>query len=149
MKKAHLSSGVIFTFYEFENFMGPICNKPLFWKSWTPQSDRPCFANSGTTPHPLEGRILGPPSPLKAEFREPPLSHGCLHSYAANQKFLKGIECTAHMFLQQISTIKSLDRGKRGYFGNHKVISYHLQSTRGAQPPGQLSLYLLNDINSL
>ena len=54
-----------------------------------------------------------------------------------------------HMFLQQISTIKSHDRGKPGYFGNHKVISYHLQLTRGAQPPGQLSLYLLNDINSL
>ena len=29
---------------------------------------------------------------------------------------------------------------KRGYFGNHKVISYHLQLTRGAQPSGQLSL---------
>ena len=44
---------------------------------------------------------------------------------------------------------KSHDRGKRGYFGNHKVISYHLPLTRGAQPPGQLSLYLLNDLNSL
>ena len=55
----------------------------------------------------------------------------------------------AHVFLRQISAIKSHDRGKRGYFGNHKVISYHLQLTRGAQPPGQLSLYLLNDINSL
>ena len=54
-----------------------------------------------------------------------------------------------HMFLRQISTIKSVDRGKRGYFGNHKVISYHLQLTRGAQPSGQSSLYLLNDINSL
>ena len=55
----------------------------------------------------------------------------------------------AHIFLRHISTIKSHDRGKGGYFGNHKVISYHLQLTRGAQPPGQLSLYLLNDINSL
>ena len=45
-----------------------------------------------------------------------------------------------HMFLRQISTIKSHDVGKEGYFGNHKVISYHLQLTRGAQPPGQLSL---------
>ena len=54
-----------------------------------------------------------------------------------------------HMFLQQVSTIRSHDRGKRGYFGNTKVISYHLQLTRGTQPPGQLSLYLLNDINSL
>ena len=54
-----------------------------------------------------------------------------------------------HMLLRQILTIKSHDRGKRGYFSNHKVISYHLQLTRGAQPPGQLSLYLLNDINSL
>ena len=45
-----------------------------------------------------------------------------------------------HMFLRQISTIKSHDHGKRGYFGNYKVISYHLQSTRSAQPPGQLSL---------
>ena len=35
----------------------------------------------------------------------------------------------AHMFLRQISTIKSHDRGKRGYFGNHKVISHHLQLT--------------------
>ena len=59
------------------------------------------------------------------------------------------VRSLAHMFLRQISTIKSHDRGKRGYFGNHKVISYHLQLTRGAQPPGQLSLYLLNDINSL
>ena len=54
-----------------------------------------------------------------------------------------------HIFLRQISTIKSYDLGKLGYFCNHKVISYHLQLTRGAQPPGQLSLYLLNDINSL
>ena len=54
-----------------------------------------------------------------------------------------------HMLLWQIATIKSHDRGKRGYFGNHKVISYHLQLSRGAQPPGQLSLYLLDDINSL
>ena len=45
-----------------------------------------------------------------------------------------------HMFLRQISTIKSSDRGKRGYFGNHKVINYYLQSTRSAKPPGQLSL---------
>ena len=36
-----------------------------------------------------------------------------------------------HMFVTEISTIKSHDRGKRGYFGNHKVISYHLQLTRG------------------
>ena len=54
-----------------------------------------------------------------------------------------------HMFLWQVSTIKSHDGGKRGHFGNHKVISYYLQLTRAAQPPGQLSLYLLNDINSL
>ena len=47
------------------------------------------------------------------------------------------------------SLIKSHDRGKGGYFGNHKVISYHWQLTRCAQPLGQLSLYLLNDINSL
>ena len=47
---------------------------------------------------------------------------------------------SSHMFLREISTIKSHDRGKRGYFVNHKVISYHLQSTRSAQPPGQLSL---------
>ena len=45
-----------------------------------------------------------------------------------------------HIFLRQISTIKSHDGGKEGYFGNHKVNSYHLQSTRSAQPPGQLSL---------
>ena len=44
---------------------------------------------------------------------------------------------------------KAMTVGKRGYFGNHKVISYHLQLTRGAQPPRQLFIYLLNDINSL
>jgi len=53
------------------------------------------------------------------------------------------------MLMRQISTIKSHDRRKRGYFGNHKVISYHLQLSRGAKPPRQLFLYLLNDINSL
>ena len=46
----------------------------------------------------------------------------------------------SHIFLRQISTIRSHDGGKERYFGNHKVNSYHLQSTRGAQPPGQLSL---------
>ena len=56
---------------------------------------------------------------------------------------------TTHIFLRHISTIKSHDREKGGYFVNHKVISYHLQLTRGAQPTGQLSLYLLNDIKSL
>ena len=31
-----------------------------------------------------------------------------------------------HIFLRQISTIKSHDGGKEGYFGNQKVNSYHL-----------------------
>ena len=60
-----------------------------------------------------------------------------------------GLLQASHMFLRQNVTIKSHDRGKRGYFGNHNVISCYLQLTRGAQPSGQLSLYLLNDINSL
>ena len=45
-----------------------------------------------------------------------------------------------NIFLRQILTIKSHDGGKEGDFVNHKVNSYHLQSTRSAQPPGQLSL---------
>ena len=42
-----------------------------------------------------------------------------------------------HIYLRQISTIKSHDGGKEGCFGNHKVNSYRLQSTRSALPPGQ------------
>ena len=39
------------------------------------------------------------------------------------------MDIATHMLLRQISTIKSHDRGKLGYFGNHKVISYHSQLT--------------------
>ena len=56
------------------------------------------------------------------------------------QKSRNTLPQSTHIFLRQISTIKSHDGGKEGYFGNHKVNSYHLQSTRSAQPPGQLSL---------
>ena len=47
------------------------------------------------------------------------------------------------MFLWQISTIKTHDRGKLGYFGNHMVIGYYLQLTRGAQPPGHPFTYFM------
>ena len=54
-----------------------------------------------------------------------------------------------HMFLRQNLTIKSHDGGKEGHFCYHNDISNHLPLTRGVQPPGQLSLYLLNDLSSL
>ena len=53
------------------------------------------------------------------------------------------------MFLRQNLTIKSHDGGKEGHFCYHNDISNHLPLTRGVQPPGQLSLYLLNDLSSL
>ena len=40
------------------------------------------------------------------------------------------LDAVMHLFLRQISTIKSHDGGKEGYFGIHKVNSYHLQWTR-------------------
>ena len=54
-----------------------------------------------------------------------------------------------HMFLTQNLTINSHDGGKGGHFCYHNGISNHLPLTRGVQPPGQLSLYLLNDLSSL
>ena len=56
---------------------------------------------------------------------------------------------SSHMFLRQNLTIKSHDGGKGGHFCYHNGISNHLPLTRGVQPPGQLSLYLLNDLSSL
>ena len=54
-----------------------------------------------------------------------------------------------HMSLRRNLTIKSHDHEKEGHFCNCRGISIHLPLTRGVQPSGQLSLYLLNDFNSL
>ena len=58
-----------------------------------------------------------------------------------------GIE--AHISLEQNLTIRSHDGGKEGHFCNCGDTSIHLPLTRSAQPSGQLSLYLLNEFNSL
>ena len=60
-----------------------------------------------------------------------------------------GIALQEHMFLTQNLTINSHDGGKGGHFCYHNGISNHLPLTRGVQPSGQLSLYLLNDLSSL
>ena len=44
---------------------------------------------------------------------------------------------------------QSDDHGKEGHFWSCKGTNTHLPLTRDAQPSGQLSLYLLNDLNSL
>ena len=59
--------------------------------------------------------------------------------------FLKKI----HILLRKNLTIESHDGGKESHFCYHNGISNHLPLTRGVQPPGQLSLYLLNDLSSL
>ena len=54
-----------------------------------------------------------------------------------------------HISLEQNLTIRSHDSGKEGHFCNCGDTSIHLPLTRSAQPSGQLSLYLLNEFNSL
>ena len=54
-----------------------------------------------------------------------------------------------HISLEQNLTIRSHDGGKEGHFCNCGDTSIHLPLTRSAQPSGQLSLYLLNEFNSL
>ena len=54
-----------------------------------------------------------------------------------------------HMLLERNLTIRSHDSGKERHFGNCGDTSIHLPLTRSAQPSGQLSLYLLNEFNSL
>ena len=55
----------------------------------------------------------------------------------------------AHISLEQNLTIRSHNGGKEGHFCNCGDTSIHLPLTRSAQPSGQLSLYLLNEFNSL
>ena len=55
----------------------------------------------------------------------------------------------SHISLRQNSTIKSHDGGKGGHFCHCDGKSINLQLTRGVPLVGQLSLYLLNDFNSL
>ena len=54
-----------------------------------------------------------------------------------------------HVSLEQNLTIRSHDCGKEGHFCNCGDTSIHLPLTRSAQPSGQLSLFLLNEFNSL
>ena len=54
-----------------------------------------------------------------------------------------------HISLEQNLTIRSHDGGKKGHFCHCGDTSIHLPLTRSAQPLGQLSLYLLNEFNSL
>ena len=64
-------------------------------------------------------------------------------------KFLSADLKSSCMLLKSILTNQSHDGGKEGHFCYHNGISNHLPLTRGVQPPGQLSLYLLNDLSSL
>ena len=72
------------------------------------------------------------------------IKHPCL-----DQNRIPKIIAKVHMLLRQNLTIKSHDHGKEGHFCNCRGISIHLPLTRGVQPRGQLSLYLLNDLSSL
>ena len=63
--------------------------------------------------------------------------------------FTPGEHKANHMSLRQNLTIKSDDHEKEGHFCNCRGISIHLPLTRGVQPRGQLSLYLLNDLIGL
>ena len=54
-----------------------------------------------------------------------------------------------HISLEQNLTIRSRDGGKEGHFCNCGDTSNPLPLTRSAQPSGQLSLYLLNELNIL
>ena len=58
-------------------------------------------------------------------------------------------QCAIHISLEQNLTIRSHDGGKEGHFCKSGDTSIHLPLTRSAQPSGQLSLYLLNEFNSL
>ena len=51
--------------------------------------------------------------------------------------------------LRQNLTTKTHDHRKQGHFCNCRGTNTHLPLTRDAQPSGQLSLYLLNYLNSL
>ena len=61
----------------------------------------------------------------------------------------KNVYKALHISLEQNLTNRSHDGGKEGHFCNCGDTSVHLPLTRSAQPLGQLSLYLLNEFNSL
>ena len=54
-----------------------------------------------------------------------------------------------HISLTQNLTIRSHEQGKKGHFCHCSDTNIHLPLARSAQPSGQLSLYLLNDLSGL